>query len=487
LSSAVKDKNLEGGIKEVIMRTRLWIVLLVILLASAPLALSQSRDTGAITGKVTDDQRNPLPGVTVNLSSPSLMGVRATTTDANGEFRFPALPPGTYAVKAELQGFQTALREDVRVNTTLTLTVDLELRPMAMAEEVTVVAQTPTVDVKSTETASVTLSNEILRNIPYNQFTSDIVNLAPGVVNNVAYGASANTGIAYTIDGVNVADPEAGSAWVFMDHNAVEEAKVMGIALPAEYGNFTGVIFNLVTKSGGNAFSGHMELDFQGQAQDKPAKFWQAVNNQAYLDDFPTLTSPSSRLMDISGHLGGPIVKDRLWFYTGAQYYRSQNRPTGFPEDVDYKQPRWFGKLTAQATPTLNVMATVEVDTYNGLNRHDGDPKVAGGRGQLQPDEDPQPKNVHRPQGRLLHGLLLSRPRERHGHQRPLQRRREQAHRQLVPLLLCRPVPFPGQRQPDPLRGEFHRRFARFQVRRGGRALLRPQPLRLYGREPHFL
>ena len=351
------------------MRTRLWIVLLVILLASAPLALSQSRDTGAITGKVTDDQRNPLPGVTVNLSSPSLMGVRATTTDANGEFRFPALPPGTYAVKAELQGFQTALREDVRVNTTLTLTVDLELRPMAMAEEVTVVAQTPTVDVKSTETASVTLSNEILRNIPYNQFTSDIVNLAPGVVNNVAYGASANTGIAYTIDGVNVADPEAGSAWVFMDHNAVEEAKVMGIALPAEYGNFTGVIFNLVTKSGGNAFSGHMELDFQGQAQDKPAKFWQAVNNQAYLDDFPTLTSPSSRLMDISGHLGGPIVKDRLWFYTGAQYYRSQNRPTGFPEDVDYKQPRWFGKLTAQATPTLNVMATVEVDTYNGLNR----------------------------------------------------------------------------------------------------------------------
>ncbi len=79
------------------------------------------------------------------------------------------------------------------------------------------------------------------------------------------------------MDGVNVADPEAGSAWVFSDYNIIEEAKVMGIGLPAEYGNFTGVIFNLVTKSGGNTFSGHFEFDFQGYQAD--SKFWQANNN----------------------------------------------------------------------------------------------------------------------------------------------------------------------------------------------------------------
>ena len=159
------------------------------------------------------------------------------------------------------------------------------MKPAAVSEEVTVVAQSPTVDVKSTETASVTLSNEILRNIPNNQFTSDIVNLAPGVNNDVAFGASSDTGIAYSMDGVNVADPDAGSAWVFSDYNIIEEAKVMGIGLPAEYGNFTGVIFNLVTKSGGNKFSGHFEFNFQGYQAD--SAFWQANNNQAYARGLP--------------------------------------------------------------------------------------------------------------------------------------------------------------------------------------------------------
>ncbi len=349
------------------MRARTIAFIAILLLLLAPVAFSQSRETGAIRGVVTDDQNAPLPGVAVTLTGGSLMGTRSIVTDANGEYRFPALPPGEYQLKAELQGFGPMLREKIRVNTTSTLTVDIQMKPSTVSEEITVVAQTPTVDVKSTETASVTLSNEILRNIPYNQFTADIVNLAPGVTDNVAYGASQNTGIAYTMDGVNVADPEAGSAWVFSDHNIIEEAKVMGIGLPAEYGNFTGVIFNLVTKSGGNAFSGHFEFNFQGYRAD--SKFWQATNNQAYADDFPTLTSPSAKLMDINAHVGGPIVKDKLWFYGGGQFYRTMNRPTGFPEDVDYKQPRMFIKLTSQLTPTLNMSAMFQRTKYQGTNR----------------------------------------------------------------------------------------------------------------------
>ncbi len=343
---------------------------LAITLLLAPIAFSQSRETGAIRGVVTDEQNVPLPGVNVTLTGGNLMGVRTFVTDASGEFRFPALPPGEYQVRAELQGFGTVLREKIRVNTTATLNVDFQLKASALAEEVTVIAQSPTVDVKSTETASVTLSNEILRNIPYSQFTSDIVNMAPGVNNDSAYGGSSGTGVAYTMDGVGVADPDGGTAWVFLDHNIIEEAKVMGIGLPAEYGNFTGVIFNLVTKSGGNAFAGHVEFNFQGQRGD--SKFWQAVNNGAYVEDFPELTSPSSKLFDINVHLGGPIIKDKLWFYAGGQFYRSQNRPTGFPENVDYKQPRGFLKLTSQLTPTLNINASLEIDNYRGINRDSG-------------------------------------------------------------------------------------------------------------------
>ncbi|NTU52090.1 MAG: carboxypeptidase regulatory-like domain-containing protein, partial [Candidatus Aminicenantes bacterium] len=233
------------------MRKRLFAIFAITLLL-APFAVSQSRETGAIRGVVTDDQNAALPGVNITLSGGNLMGVRTFVTDANGEFRFPALPPGEYQVKAELPGFGTVIREKIRLTTTATLNTDIQLKPTALTEEVTVIAQTPTVDIKSTETASVTLSNEILRNIPYSQFAADIVNMAPGINNDVAFGGSSGTGIAYLVDGVGVADPSGGTAWVFLDHNIVEEAKVMGVGLPAEYGNFTGVIFNLVTKTGGN-------------------------------------------------------------------------------------------------------------------------------------------------------------------------------------------------------------------------------------------
>ena len=344
---------------------------LLIMLFLAPLAFSQSRETGAIAGTVTDESGSPLPGVTVTISGPALMGTRSSVTDARGVYRFPALPPGTYTLKAELQGFRDVVNTNVRLTTTTTLTVDLTMQQTTLEEEVTVVAKSPTVDVKSTETASVALTNEILRNMPYSQFTADIVNMAPGVTNNVAFGASQNTGIAYTMDGVNVADPEAGSAWVFSDHNIVEEAKIMGVGLPAEYGNFTGVIFNLITKSGGNNFSGHMEFNFQGKRTDKPKGLWGTTNNGAYVDDFPELTSPLLKLMDVNAHLGGPIIRDKLWFYVGLQYYRTWRYPTGFPEAVDYKQPRSFFKLSSQLT-NLTMTGSVQIDTYNGINRGAG-------------------------------------------------------------------------------------------------------------------
>lgn len=352
------------------MKTKALIGLILLLFVLSPIVQAQSRDTGAIVGKIADDEGGPIPGVNVTVTSPNLMGTRTAVSDGSGVFRLPALPPGEYVLKAELAGFASIVREGIRVTTTSTLNVNVTMRPSTLEEEVQVVAQAPTVDVKSTETASVTLSDEILRNVPYNQFTADIVNLAPGIIDNVAYGASQNTGIAYTMDGVNVADPEAGSAWVFSDHNVIEEAKVMGIGLPAEYGNFTGVIFNLVTKSGGNEFSGHFEFNFQGYRAD--SSFWQAINNGAYVDDFPELTSPSSKLMDINGHVGGPIIKDKLWFYTGGQFYRTQERPTGFPEDVDYKQPRFFAKLTTQLDPSLSMSGVFQATAYQGKNRGSG-------------------------------------------------------------------------------------------------------------------
>ena len=142
------------------------------------------------------------------------------------------------------------------------------------------------------------------------------------------------------MDGVGVGDPAGGTAWVFLDYNIIEEAKVMGIGLPAEYGNFTGVIFNTVTKSGGNEFSGHFEVDFQGHPARESEElkgtfpgggFWGTENNQAYVEDWPDVTSPLSALMDANAHLGGPIIKDKLWFFAGRPVVPFQGLGDGLP------------------------------------------------------------------------------------------------------------------------------------------------------------
>ena len=356
------------------MRFRLLAVMALLLFLLSPFVLSQSKETGAIEGAVTDMEKAPLPGVAVTLTSPNLMGTRSALTDDNGLFRFPALPPGTYAVKVEMPGFRMVIREGIRLTTTTRLSVDIVLQQASVAEEVTVIGEAPTVDIKSTESASVTMTNEILRNIPNNSnFSSSLVNMAPGVtpdnMADSAYGSSDGTGIAYSMDGVNVSDPEGGTAWVFIDNNIIEEAKVMGIGLPAEYGNFTGVIFNIVTKSGGNEFSGHIQFDYQGERNDKPAGLWQKDNIQAYLNDFPEQSSPRYKLIDGNAHIGGPIKKDKIWFYEGLQFQRFEDYAAGFPFPRAYNQPRSFTKITAQLTPSTNMLFGLEVDTYNGENR----------------------------------------------------------------------------------------------------------------------
>jgi hypothetical protein len=349
-----------------------------LLLTLAVVSFPQSRETGAILGKVTDEQKNPLPGVAVTLTGRNLMGSRSTVSDTQGAFRFPALPPGEYSLKSVLQGFKSVVQENIRLTTTVSLSVDLVMAQSTLTEEVTVQAKAPTVDIKSNESASVTLSNEMLRNIPTSQFTTDIVNLAPGVNNDVAYGAGAGRGISWQMDGVGVGDPDGGTAWMFLDYNIIEEAKVMGVGLPAEYGNFTGVIFNLITKSGGNQFAGHVEMDYQG-ALARPGlsnnwilpagNFWGTENNSAYAADFPSITSPIESMVDANFHLGGPITKDKLWFYAGLQWYDSRNWPTGFPNAQDYKQPRGFVKLTSQLTNKTNFSLSFENDGYDGTYR----------------------------------------------------------------------------------------------------------------------
>ncbi len=244
------------------------------------------------------------------------------------------------------------------------------LKPATVEEQITVIAQSPTVDVKSTETASVTLGNEILRNIPNSQFSANIVLMAPGVNETPSPTApGGERGISYQMDGVGVGDPDGGTAWVFVDYNIIEEAKVMGIGLPAEYGNFTGVIFNIVTKSGGNKFSGHFEFNRQLSG----TKFWQAEQQRRLRRRTCRISRRRARTSSTSTSTSAaPSSRTSSGSTPAASTTIPRTIRRASPRTSTYKQPRVFLKLTTQLDPVPNISAAVEYDNYKGTYRGAG-------------------------------------------------------------------------------------------------------------------
>jgi outer membrane receptor protein involved in Fe transport len=322
-----------------------------------PFLYSQSKENGAIVGQTMTPDGAALPGVLVGISSPALIGgVQTAVTDMDGKFRFVALPPGTYALEAKLEGFQVTRKEGVRLSVNMTLTVDFSMTLGTLEEKITVKGMLPMVDVKDSQTAVSNLTKEMIQNIPNSQTVANIVNLAPGVTQNAAFGGADN-GIMYQVDGVDVSDPELHTAYLFIDYGVVQEVSVSGVGAPAEFDGYNGAVFNTVTKTGGNTFSGMFDSYVQ-------AKTWNSKNS-----DDPNLTPPAMGYYNAHLDLGGPIVKDKLWFFAGAQYLQRQSVFSGFPETSIYDQPRLFLKLTWQPNRDNRVSMFLHGDLYNGSYR----------------------------------------------------------------------------------------------------------------------
>ena len=143
--------------------------------------LNAQRQTGSIAGVVTDEEGAPLPGVTITVSGSSLIGTMSYITSESGTFRIPALPPGTYTLVAELPGFQTVRREGIVVSVGMTVRVQIQMKPAKIEEEVTVVGESPVVDVVSSKVDTVIKSDQ-LRNLPIGRNLYSIIQLAPGVL-----------------------------------------------------------------------------------------------------------------------------------------------------------------------------------------------------------------------------------------------------------------------------------------------------------------
>ncbi|MGB9836435.1 MAG: carboxypeptidase regulatory-like domain-containing protein [Candidatus Saccharicenans sp.] len=228
--------------------------IIALLLCFSLISFAQITQTGTLNGTVYDQDKQPLPGVTVSLKSPALMGTMEMVTTERGHYRFPALPPGEYTVTFKLSGFKTLVREGIKVNVGVTTTLDVTLEQSAIEESITVTGQAPTVDIQRTSmTAS--LTKEILQSLPAARNLGAFFNMAPGVTSSTVHGSSERDNT-YNIDGVNVTDPVTGTQAGNFGMDIMEELSIQTGGLPAEYGSVRGGVVNVVTKSGGNNFSG---------------------------------------------------------------------------------------------------------------------------------------------------------------------------------------------------------------------------------------
>ncbi len=342
---------------------RLWAMSLVLLVLAAGFLTAQTRETAVIQGTVKDSLGSPLPGVTVWVLSPNMMGKPSATTGPDGGYRIPALATGTYEVNAELTGFTSAKITGIDIHANMTATVDLMMEQAKLETEVSVVGAAPVVDVTSSALANTYISKDLLNSLPTAQNTHAILNLAPGVTGLSTYGGGDQDGNSWTIDGAEVSSSWFGGGQYStpIDYNVVEEEQVIALGAPAEYGGFTGAAVNIVTKSGGNEFHGDAQVLYRGDS-------WQSSNIKAGDQEWRLLgETPATKYFSPSVHVGGPILRDKLWFFAGFEYYKQTITLESTGKDSPRTLPKYYVKLTFQPTQKDRIQASYETHTYTAL------------------------------------------------------------------------------------------------------------------------
>jgi outer membrane receptor protein involved in Fe transport len=299
-----------------------FIAALATLIASA---VSAQTATGGVRGFVKDDTGGVLSGVTVEASSPARIGGAAVdVTDGQGLYRFENLPPGEYTVVYSLQGFTGVRREGLRVEVGRTIQADVALKVGNVEQSITVTGESPVVDALHAGITS-NFNKDWLQSVPTaRQSYFDVVTYAPSVKINqvpndsrfVIFGSSSDQN-SFQYEGVEISAVSNGGVWDFPSPDMMQEVEVKAVGVSAEYSNFQGGVVNIVLKSGGNQFHGIESVYWIPPA-------W--VGNNTPGEPFPYHIDYSYQA---TGELGGPIVKDRVWFYAAAPWSKSQSSGVG--------------------------------------------------------------------------------------------------------------------------------------------------------------
>jgi outer membrane receptor protein involved in Fe transport len=313
---------------------RKLLIALVLLTGFQVSAVAQGVQTGTIRGTVQDQQGLAMPGVTVTATSPALQGPRTTVTEAEGNYTLAALPAGQYTVTFELTGFST-VKQTTSVSVGLQVTQNVTLQTGALAENIQVVAETPSVI--ATPTVGMNIRKEEIDSLATARTIQGIATLSPNLTERspnagqvVINGAFAWDNV-FMVNGVDVNDNLFATPQNLFIEDAIEETTVLTSGISAEYGRFSGGVVNAVTKSGGNQFSGSYRANLLNPAWTVETPFEASATNPA-TGAAKNVTNYDNKLQGIhEATFGGPIVRDRLWFF-GAGRYQKTDVPVNLAE-----------------------------------------------------------------------------------------------------------------------------------------------------------
>lgn len=355
---------------------RLLVSVFVASLALAASARAQTSTGGSVRGYIYDEQKAVLPGATIKATSPNATRPSEAVSDDHGYYRLVDLAPGEYDVEVALQGFVTNVQKGIHVRAGLNLGLDIRMAIGPMAERVEVVADTPMLE-RSTPTQALNVDGDFQRSVPLSsrRHWHDYLALVPGTVSTElgiapynVHGADASA-LVIQLDGANIGAPQQSTNFyvgLSPETLADVQIKTAGVDASAPLGN--GAVISMVSKAGTNTITGAGGVVFQ-------PKRWNDNNN-------PGGTVAVADVLEPDVSLGGPLVRDRFWFFGSYRYLRTRTgisrTPTQlaslravvpgfepFDATVDAHYP--FGKLTLQPTPVQRVDGFFQRDRYPSI------------------------------------------------------------------------------------------------------------------------
>ena len=304
------------------------LAVLAVLLWVLPAAAQMG--TSSLSGLVVDaSSKRAVPDAVVTATSPNLQGEQIVVTDSTGRYRVQALPPGDYTLRIEQEAYKPYVRPGIELRADTTIEVNIEILPEALKEEIVVVAEPPTVDIGSTN-QGMNINEDFTRRVPVAPPTAKggssrsfetAATAAPGAQADL-YGTSFNGSTSpenqYVIDGLSVNDPAFAVNGTPLSIEFIQEMNVITGGYMPEYGRTTGGFLNVLTQSGSNEFHGSVFGHWAPGLFTGDTK--RIIRNGATVQTHKEL----SYVYDLGFDIGGPIQRDKLWFYGGVMYFTTK-------------------------------------------------------------------------------------------------------------------------------------------------------------------